>query len=194
MVSDSRYRQTWRLRGLMDEYLVVRGADVHTSEEKDRTAAESVLWRLRNWQGDFATERTLLDVYEALGGRRRAGLSTLERRSFLEQVWKEVEEAFQTGRLALLRLPRPVFLHSEPVKVEETVWGEESTPTSWVGIQLEDEEGEPVVGQRVRIKLADGAVRESVSDDKGRIRMDGIPEGNCQVEFVGIDASDWRAA
>jgi hypothetical protein len=194
MVSDSRYRQTWRLRGLMDEYLVVRGADVHTSEEKDRIAAESVLWRLRNWQRDFATERTLLDVYEALGGRRRAGLSTLERRSFLEQVWKEVEEAFQTGRLALLRLPRPVFLLPEPEKSDASFWEEKPEPTSWVGLQLEDEEGAPVAGQRVRIKLANGTVREGVSDDKGRIRMDGIPAGNCQVEFVGIDGSDWRAA
>jgi hypothetical protein len=117
----------------MDEYLVVRGADVNAGEEKDRISAEPVLWRLRSWRSDFATERTLLDLYESLGGRRRAGLSTLERRSFLEQVWTELEEAFHTGRLALLRLPRPVFIHSEQVKIEETAWGEESAPTSWVG-------------------------------------------------------------
>jgi hypothetical protein len=178
----------------MDEYLVVRAAEVHSGEEKDRIAAEAVLWRLRGWRGDFAAERTLLDVYEALGGRMRPGLSNLERRSFLEQVWTEVEEAFQTGRLALLQLPRPVFIPSERVEIDESDWEDESEPTSWVGLLLEDEGGEPVAGQRVRVKLADGTVRESVSDDKGRIRLDGIPQGNCQVEFVGIDASDWRAA
>ncbi len=178
----------------MDEYLVVRGAETHAGEEKDRIAAEAVLWRLQGWRGDFAAEHTLLDVYEALGGRMRAGLSSLERRSFLEQVWTELEEAFQVGRLTLLRLPRPVFIPSEQAEIEEPDWDEESAPTSWVGLQLEDEEGKPVAGQRVRIKLADGAVRESVSDDKGRIRMDGIPEGNCQVELVGIDGSDWQAA
>lgn len=194
MAEDPGYRRTWRLRGLMDEYLVVRGADVHTSEEKGRIPTESVLWRLRGWRGDFAAERTLLDVYEALGGRMRAGLSSLERRSFLEQVWTEVEEAFQTERLALVQLPRPVFIPSEREEIDDSDWEDESEPTSWVGIQLEDEEGEPVPSQRVRIKLADGSVRESVSDDKGRIRLDGIPQGNCQVEFVGIDASDWRAA
>jgi hypothetical protein len=178
----------------MDEYLVVRGADVHTGEEKDRLAAEPVLWRFRNSRGDFATERTLLEVYEALGGRMRTGLSIMERRSFLDRVWAEVEEAFQTGRLALLQLPRPVFIHAQREEPKETPWEDESEPTSWVGIQLQDEEGEPVAGQRVRIKLANGTFREGVSDDKGRIRMEGIPAGNCQVEFVGIDASDWRAA
>ncbi len=194
MAEDPGYRRTWRLRGLMDEYLVVRAAEVHSGEEKSRIAAESVLWRLRGWRGDFSAERTLLDVYEALGGRVRPGLSNLERRAFLEQVWAEVEEAFQMERLALLQLPRPVFIPSERVEIEEKDWEDESEPTSWVGIQLEGEEGEPVAGQRVRVKLANGTVRESVSDDKGRIRLDGIPEGDCQVELVGIDASDWKAA
>jgi hypothetical protein len=194
MAEDPGYRRTWRLRGLMDEYLVVRAAEVHPGEEKGRIAAESVLWRLRGWRGDHSAERTLLDVYEALGGRMRAGLSTLERRSFLEQVWTEVEEAFQTERLALVQLPRPVFIPSEKEEIEDSDWEDKSEPTSWVGIQLEDEDGEPVSGQRVRIKMADGTFREAVSDDKGRIRLDGIPEGNCQVEFVGIDASDWKAA
>ena len=178
----------------MDEYLVVRGADVHTGEEKDRIAAEPVHWRFRSSRDGSATERTLLEVYESLGGRMRTGLSIMERRSFLERVWEEVEEAFQTGRLALLQLPRPVFIHSDRVEAEETPWKDESEPTSWVGLLLEDEEGEPVPSQRVRIKLANGTVRESVSDDKGRIRLDGIPLGNCQVEFVGLDAGDWRAA
>lgn len=194
MAEDPGYRRTWRLRGLMDEYLVVRAAEVHPGEEENRIAAESVLWRLRGWRGDFAAERTLLDVYEALGGRMRLGLSSLERRSFLEQVWTEVEEAFRTERLALVQLPRPVFIPLDREEVDDSEWEAPSEPTSWVGILLEDEEGEPVPSQRVRIKLADGSMRESVSDDKGRIRLDGIPAGNCQLEFVGIDASDWRAA
>jgi hypothetical protein len=178
----------------MDEYLVVRGTELHTGEEQDRIPVEAVPWRLRGWRGDGSAERTLLEVYEALGGRVHSGLSSLERGAFLEQVWTEVEAAFESDRLALLRLPQPVFIPSEWEKAEEEDWEDRSEPTSWVGLVLEDEEGEPVAGQRVRIKLADGTVRESVSDDKGRIRLDGIPQGNCQVEFLGMDAGDWRAA
>jgi len=194
MANDPGYRRTWRLRGLMDEYVVVRGAELHSEEEQNRIDAAAVLWRLGGWRGDFAAERTLLEVYEALGGRVRAGLSSLERRAFLEHVWTEVEEAFQTERLALVQVPRPVFVPAEREEAEATDWEDASEPTSWVGLLLEDDQGEPVAGQRVRLKLADGTVRESVSDDKGRIRLDGIPQGNCQVEFPGVDAGDWRAA
>lgn len=178
----------------MDEFLVVRGAELHAAEHEQRVDASAALWRLSGWRSDFAAERTLLEVYEALGGRVRAGLSNLERRAFLEHVWTEVESAFQTERLALVKVPRPVFVPAEREEAEQKGWEDESEPTSWVGLVLEDEEGEPVAGQRVRIKLANGSVREGVSDEKGRIRLEGIPEGNCQVEFVGIDASDWRAA
>lgn len=194
MANDPGYRRAWRLRGLMDEFLVVRGIEVLSEEEKNRIPADAVLWRLRGWRGDLAAERTLLDVYEALGGRMRSGLSSLERRSFLEHVWTEVETAFESDRLALLKVARPVFIPAEPEEAEDSDWEDESEPTSWVGLVLEDEDGEPVAGQRVRIKLADGTVKERVSDDKGRIRLDGVPAGNCQVEFPGMDAGDWRAA
>jgi hypothetical protein len=194
MANDTGYRRTWRLRSLMDEYLVVRGADLRSGEDKHRISADVIPLRLRGWRGDFAAERTLLSLYETLGGRVRSGLSSLEWGSFLGQVWSEVIEAFQTERLALLKAPRPVFILPQKAESKADDWKDESEPTTWVGLQLEDEEGEPVAGQRVRIKLSDGTVRESLSDDKGRIRLDGIPLGNCQVEFVGVDASDWRAA
>jgi hypothetical protein len=194
MVSETRYRRTWRLRGLMDEYLVVRGTELSYEEQEHRIDAAVVPWRLGRWRGDSSAERTLLEIYEALGGRVRAGLSSLERQAFLEQVWTQLKEAFQTGRLALVKVAQPLFVPGEGEKAQETDWEDESEPTSWVGLLLEDEKGQPVAGQRVRIKLADGTLRESISDEKGRLRLDGIPLGNCQVEFPGVDAGDWRAA
>jgi hypothetical protein len=194
MANDPAYRRAWRLRGLMDEFLVVRGIEVHSEEEKHRLPADAVLWRLRGWKGDFSAERTLLELYEALGGRMRSGLSSLERRSFLEHVWTEVESAFESNRLALLKVSRPMFIPTEQEEKEDEKWDEEEiTPKSWVGILLQDEDGEPVAGQRVRIKLPDGSSREAVTDDKGRIRLDGIDAGQCHVELVGVHEADWRA-
>lgn len=198
MPSHSSYRQTWWFRGLMDEYLVVRRAEVHSNEELRQIPANDVRLHLRGWRGNSMAERTLLDIYEALGGQVRPGMFAYERLFFMKQLWAELEEAFETGRLALLRVPRPVLISIQPEKSKEKNWKEkdwedESEPMSWVGLQLEDEEGEPVAGQRVRIKLPDGVVRERVSDDKGRIRMDSIPVGTCQVEFPGLDAADWKA-
>jgi hypothetical protein len=193
-MADSVHRRSWRLRGLMDEYLVVRGAEVRAAEAQGVVPADSVLWRLRGWRGDAAAERALLEAYEALGGRPRWGQSVLDRRAFQERAWAELEEAFETGRLALLTVPRPVYIPGAAQEAEEDDWEDESEPTSWVGLLLEDEQGEPVAGQRVRLKLADGTTREGVSDDKGRLRLDGIPQGNCEVEFPGMDAGDWRVA
>jgi hypothetical protein len=193
MASNPGYRRSWRLRGLMEEYLVVRAAEVYVHEAQDRLSGEAASWRLRDWRGDPSAERMLVELHEALGRGMRPGLSSLERRSYLEHVWVEVEGAFRSGRLALLKMPRPVFVPSREDEAEEG--GEdESEPTGWVGLVIEDEEGEPVSGQRVRIKLADGTVKESVSDHKGRIRLEGIALGTCQVEFPGIDAADWRQA
>jgi hypothetical protein len=194
MENDSGYRRTWRLRSLMEEYLVVRGAELRSGEEEHRISAEVIPLRLRGWKEDFAAERTLLSLYEALGGRVRSGLSRLEWSAFLDEVGTEVVEAFQTERLVLLKAPRPLFILPQKAESKEDDWKDAPEPTSWVGLLLQDEEGEPVPSQRVRIKLADGTVREGMSDDKGRIRLDGIPLGNCQVEFPGVDASDWRAA
>lgn len=195
MATHPVYRQSWRLRGLMDEYLVLRGVDVGPDEAPRRVPAHAARGRLRGWRGDPFVERTLMEVHEWLGGARvRWGDSHSERQAFLERAWSELEEAFETGRLTLLRVPRPAILTAVPPPVEAEDWDDESEPTSWVGLLLEDEEGNPVPSQRVRIKLADGTVRESLSDEKGRLRLNGIPVGTCQVEFVGIDAADWRAA
>jgi hypothetical protein len=194
MPSHPSYRRTWRLKGLMDEYLVVRGAEVSSGDAQRQLLGSAAMVQLGGWRGDSTAERTLVELYEVLRGPVRSGLSSYERRAFMEQIWMEVEAAFETGRLALLREPRSVFIPSEPVPADEADWKDESEPTSWVGFQLEDEEGEPVSGQRVRIKLPDGTFRERVSDDKGRIRLDGIPLGNCQVEFPGVDGNEWRVA
>jgi hypothetical protein len=194
MPSNASYRQSWRLRGLMDEYLVVRGVEVQSAEAHSRVPGSAAMLHLRRWRGDSQAERTLLELHEALGGVARSGVSGHERRSYLERLWEDLESAFESGRLALLKVPRPVFISTLPEKAKEEDWKNESEPTSWVGLQLEDEEGNPVAGQRVRIKLPDGTARERVSDEKGRIRLDGIPVGNCQVEFPGVDGNEWRAA
>ena len=178
----------------MDEYLVVRGGEVRPEEAGHRISGNAAMLHLGGLRRDSSAERTLVDLYELLGGVVRSGLSGYERRAFIERAWADVEAAFETGRLALLRLPRPVFVPNEAEEAEQDAWEDEAEPTSWVGLQLEDEAGEPVVGQRVRIKLPDGTMSERVSDDRGRIRMDGIAAGNCQVEFPGIDGADWKAA
>lgn len=194
MVREPGNRRSWRLQGLVDEYLVVRGAELSQEERKRKVAAAPVLWRMRGQLSDLSIEQTLVEIHESLGRQPVSLLSVFDRTSWMEHVWTDLEEAFRSERLVLLRSPPPAYQVAMIVPKEEEPWEDESEPTTWVGLELKDEEGNPVSGQRVRILLPNGSSRESVSDDRGKIRMEGIPPGNCKVEFIGIDAADWRAA
>jgi type VI secretion system secreted protein VgrG len=58
---------------------------------------------------------------------------------------------------------------------------------SWIEIELLDEEGEPVPGERYRITLPDGSTVEGTLDQNGFARVDGIDPGNCEVSFPDLD-------
>lgn len=66
--------------------------------------------------------------------------------------------------------------------------------TSWIEIELVDEAGEPVPGERYEITLPDGRVASGTLDDRGFARVDGIEPGTCQVTFPELDASAWEKA
>lgn len=63
---------------------------------------------------------------------------------------------------------------------------------TWIEIELKDDDGNPVPGERYRIKLPDGSTREGSLDANGRARADGINPGTAQVSFPDIDADDWH--
>jgi type VI secretion system secreted protein VgrG len=58
---------------------------------------------------------------------------------------------------------------------------------SWIEIELLNEEGEPVPGERYSIKLPDGSTVEGTLDENGIARVDGIDPGNCEVSYPDLD-------
>jgi hypothetical protein len=59
---------------------------------------------------------------------------------------------------------------------------------------LKDKEtGDPIPNERYRVKLPDGTTREGSTDANGRVRVDGIPAGQCQISYPDIDAASWDA-
>jgi hypothetical protein len=64
---------------------------------------------------------------------------------------------------------------------------------TWIGIELQDEQGRPCAGEPWRILLADGSERSGWLDDAGRATVHGIEPGTCQVSFPGLDGGEWRA-
>ncbi len=79
--------------------------------------------------------------------------------------------------------------HKPPQTKEEA-----AKKLSWIEIELLDEDGEPVAGERYQVSLPDGeTVAEGSLDDKGRARIEGFEPGQCKVTFPNLDESVWEA-
>lgn len=66
--------------------------------------------------------------------------------------------------------------------------------TSWIEIELHDENGKPVAGQGYRITLPDGSVATGTLDTDGFARVQGFEPGNCKVTFPDLDQREWKKA
>lgn len=94
------------------------------------------------------------------------------------------------GREAPYRSPAAV----EAAAMERGETRSPVTPTSFVAISLVDQHDEPVGYQRYRVSTSDGQIREGTLDAVGKVQLDGIAPGTCQVSFPDLDANDWKIA
>lgn len=70
---------------------------------------------------------------------------------------------------------------------------EENKKKSWIEIELVDQDGNPVPGEKYRVTLPDGTtLAEGSLDEKGRARVDGIDPGSCKVTFPELDKEAWE--
>jgi len=68
---------------------------------------------------------------------------------------------------------------------------EKEEKTSWIEIELLDEEDNPVPGEKYEIELPDGTLAKGSLDGNGFARVDGVKEGECKVSFPELDQEDW---
>ena len=65
--------------------------------------------------------------------------------------------------------------------------------TSWIEINLVDDEGDPVAGERYRVTLTDGTtIAEGTTDEKGFAKVTNIDPGSCKITFPNIDGRAWK--
>jgi hypothetical protein len=67
-----------------------------------------------------------------------------------------------------------------------------SPPQHWIQVQLVDESGQPVPGERYRVETPNGSVAEGSLDAKGQARIEGLEPGTCKVSFPDRDQDAWR--
>jgi type VI secretion system secreted protein VgrG len=64
---------------------------------------------------------------------------------------------------------------------------------SWIEIELVDDKGKPVPGEKYRVTLPDGTtIDEGTLDEKGFKRIDGIDPGTCKITFPNLDKDAWK--
>ena len=57
----------------------------------------------------------------------------------------------------------------------------------WIEIELVGEDNKPIPNEKYKVTLPDGSVNEGELDQNGWARIEGEPEGICEVTFPNLD-------
>ena len=63
---------------------------------------------------------------------------------------------------------------------------------TFIEIVLVDDDGAPAAGERYEVRHPSGEIRSGTLDADGKARVEGIPDGHCEVTFPDLDGRDWR--
>jgi type VI secretion system secreted protein VgrG len=84
---------------------------------------------------------------------------------------------------------------STPVQPYKAPTEEEAEKkTSWIEIELVDEEDQPVAGEKYEITLPDERVAKGTTDQNGLARIESIDPGTCKITFPKLDKDAWKKA
>jgi hypothetical protein len=181
------------LPGLFVDYLVLDTLGGAAPEKRGQRVPHLFVSSLIDtWLSSSFDAQTLHRIYEALGGDAPRGLSSLERKHHQERLRRSLVDAFQRGRLAAweIRRAQPAPLKDDPKPDPEPKPNPEDE-TSFVGIQMVDEDGKAVPNVKYHLVLPDGTTRDGTLNPNGFARLDGIKPGTCKVSFPDLDGSAW---
>ena len=69
---------------------------------------------------------------------------------------------------------------------------EDDEKSSWIEIELVDEDKNPAAGEKYKVTLPDGSVSTGTLDGKGYARISGFEPGSCKVTFPHLDKDAWK--
>ncbi|WP_394835368.1 carboxypeptidase-like regulatory domain-containing protein [Pendulispora rubella] len=147
---------------------------------------------------DDETAADLLAIYDALTGSRlceELPRPTQDRRRRLRHFAPELSRvlygALEAGVLRFERHEVAWPFPEKEEKPEDRRPGKGGDEADWVEIVAVDAEGQPVSGVRYRVTLSNGAVREGMVNENGKVRLTDVPPGSCEIEFPELDAKSW---
>lgn len=102
--------------------------------------------------------------------------------------------------MGLVRFPardwREFQSHTFPERSAPTanLAGTTMVEKAWLEIELVDEEGKAVPLEAYWIRDAGGGIHEGRLNEKGWVRLEGVPAEKCIVRFPGLDAREFTGA
>lgn len=93
-------RRSWRVRGALQDYRILRGSDLTDEEHKQAVPAMNLVANLGRWLSSVATLRVLREMHELQTGTRLSGL--LQDRTTSELLRQSLAEAFKNKLLVAL--------------------------------------------------------------------------------------------
>jgi len=88
-------------------------------------------------------------------------------------------------------------IYDAPTHVESNIEEEDDEEKTWIGVELVDEEDNPVAGERYAITLPDGktiAQGTTGPDGKATVRLRKDQAGTCKITFPKLDKDAWEKA
>ena len=171
----------------------------HVRELRDLGAAQEFLRPLLAHPGSLAAVRNALaseyagagapswsepELLEHLAGRLVSeGLLIV---SCADSYLASLQGTFQAAAPAASQPPQTTPLEDEQAAKEEKP-AQEPEEQHWIEIELLDDEGKPVAGERYFVELPDGSSLSGRTDGQGRARIEGVDPGTAKVSFPDLD-------
>ena len=182
---------SWSFRGYGETLHLVRQADVAHARSQPRMAPPEAAFFIATLPAttmgiDRLVRAELVSVIAALDGLTGAAehLAT-------EQLKSRVAEAVARERLIAFRTAQPTVVE-QPQKVEPL--GPSEDDTTWIEIELVDQDKDPVPNERFLIETSDGRTIQGTTNASGKAREEGLKPGDCKVSFPDLEAESWKAA
>ena len=123
-------------------------------------------------------------------GKAGTAVSPVEPKAAKEAVVADPGEAFAAE--ARESQKQPAQRGTTKVPAHKPTAEENKKKKSWLEIELNDQDGEPVAGEPYEVRLPDGtAIASGTLDEHGRARIENIDPGTGKVTFPRRDASVW---
>lgn len=198
------------LRARGERWLMVATWHVAAPDKATRLPAAALEQLIAYWLRRPDDRRTLLRMYAAIAAPLEVRPQDWTDRRLAECVVPALRSAFESSRLVGYELDWATLGHGEapradprPAQPSEPPQPAPSRPgrrppnrpegdKTWIEISLVDDRDEPIAGIYCRVALPDGAVRLYALDRQGKLHLEDIPPGMCEVEFPDIDGREWN--